>query len=252
MCVLMCALYSLYTRCTRSTRGCPMASTGLRMLSDSSSTSFSHTSASPGTSSCLAGWLKTVFQHFANFDPRWGGERNRPLESAKKIADAATADEKEHKDGPATKRRRVQETSLDFHHEEVATNGEDSRVSSGKLNKSMSNPLSSCVEEASHPSPSNSQPAANLKERLSESPKSGEQEKDLEKEDNKEKEKEEKIYLDAEAVSWQNLSFWSDKHLANCESSRVKAKIIGGLSIANKLVEVTLMCKTTHVSQVKL
>ena len=60
MCVLMCALYSLYTRCTRSTRGCPMASTGLRMLSDSSSTSFSHTSASPGTSSCLAGWVKTT------------------------------------------------------------------------------------------------------------------------------------------------------------------------------------------------
>ena len=222
-----------------------MASTGLRMLSDSSSTSFSHTSASLGTSSCLEGWLKT-FQHFVNFSPRWGGERNRPLESAKKIADAATADEKEHKDGPATKRRRVQETSLDFHHEEVATNGEDSRVSSGKLNKSMSNPLSSCVEEASHPSPSNSQPAANLKERLSESPKLGEQEKDNEeKEDNKEKEKEEKVYLDAEAVSEQYLA-------SICGSLRVKAKIIGGLSIATKLVEVMLMCKTKRASQVRL
>ena len=191
------------------------------------------------------------FQHFANFRPRWGGERNRPLESAKKIADAATADEKEHKDGPATKRRRVQETSLDFHHEEVATNGEDSRVSSGKLNKSSPNPFSSCVEEASHPSPSNSQPAANLKERLSESPKLGEQEKDNEekdneeKEDNKEKEKEEKVYLDAEAVSEQYLA-------SICGSSRVKAKIIGGLSIATKLVEVMLMCKTKRASQVKL
>ena len=193
---------------------------------------------------------KTFFQHFVNFSSRWGGERNRPLESAKRIADAATADEKEHKDGPATKRRRVQETSSDFHHEEVAANA-DSRVSE-KLNISSPNPLSSCVVEASHQSPSKSQPAEAPKGRLSESPKSGEQEKDLEKEDNKEKEKEEKIYLDAEAVSWQNLSFWSDKHLANCESSRVKAKIIGGLSIANKLVEVTLMCKTTHVSQVKL
>ena len=60
MCEMMYALYSLYTRSTRSTRGCPMASTGLRMLSDSSSTSFSHTSASPGTSSCLAGWVKTT------------------------------------------------------------------------------------------------------------------------------------------------------------------------------------------------
>jgi len=181
--------------------------------------------------------LNIILTHFClsrdiKLPGRWGGERNRPLESAKKIADAATADEKEHKDGPATKRRRVQETSLDFHHEEVATNGEDSRVSSGKLNKSMSNPLSSCVEEASHPSPSNSQPAANLKERLSESPKLGEQEKDNEeKEDNKEKEKEEKVYLDAEAVSEQYLA-------SICGSSRVKAKIIGGLSIATKLVEV--------------
>ena len=65
--------------------------------------------------------IKNLFRHFVNFYPRWGGERNRPLESAKKIADAATADEKEHKDGPATKRRRVQqETSSDFHHEEMA------------------------------------------------------------------------------------------------------------------------------------
>ena len=212
-----------------------MASTGLRMLLDSSSTSFSHTSASLGTSSCLAGWLKTFFQHFVNFYPRWGGERNRPLESAKRIADAATADEKEHKDGPATKRRRVQETSSDFNHEEVATNA-DSRVS-GKLNKSSFNPLSSCVVEASCSSPSTSQPAEALKGRLSESPKLGEQEK--------EKEKEDKVYLDAEAVCEQYLA-------SICGSSRVKAKIIGGLSIVNKLVEVMLMCKTKRVSQVKL
>ena len=226
-----------------------MASTGLRMLSDSSSTSFSHTSASLGTSSCLAGWLKTFFQHFVNFYPRWGGERNRPLESAKRIADAATADEKEHKDGPATKRRRIQETSSDFHHEEVAANT-DSRVSCGKLNKSYpgksSNPLSSCVVEASLPSPSTSQPAEALKPRLSESPKLGEQEKEKEMKDNeKEKETEEKVYLDAEAVCEQNLA-------SICGSSRVKAKIIGGLSFATKLVEVMLMYKTKRDSQVQL
>jgi len=175
--------------------------------------------------------LNIILTHFClsrdiKLPGRWGGERNRPLESAKKIADAAIADEKEHKDGPATKRRRVQETSSDFHHEEVAANA-DSRVS-GKLNKSSPNPLSSCVVEASHPSPSNSQPAEALKGRLSESPKSGEQEKEKEMKDKEEKEKEEKVYLDAEAVSEQNLAF-------NCG---VKAKIIGGLSIANKLVEV--------------
>jgi len=170
--------------------------------------------------------LNIILTHFClsrdiKLPGRWGGERNRPLESAKRIADAATADEKEHKDGPATKRRRVQETSSDFHHEEVATNA-DSRVS-GKLNKSSFNPLSSCVVEASCSSPSTSQPAEALKGRLSESPKLGEQEK--------EKEKEDKVYLDAEAVMEQNLA-------SICGSSRVKAKIIGGLSIATKLVEV--------------
>ena len=188
--------------------------------------------------------IKNLFRHFVNFYPRWGGERNRPLESAKRIADAATADEKEHKDGPATKRRRIQETSSDFHHEEAAANT-DSRVSCGKLNKSYpgksSNPLSSCVVEASLPSPSTSQSAEALKPRLSESPKLGEQEKDNEKE----KEKEEKVYLDAEAVCEQNLA-------SICGSSRVKAKIIGGLSIATKLVEVMLMYKTKRDSQVQL
>merc|ERR1719180_538373 len=74
---------------------------------------------------------------------RWGGERNRPLESARRIADAAISDLKEHKEGPATKRRRVEETN----------SGDEEQVTSRKAD----DPLLSCVGRV--PSPQGSKDA---------------------------------------------------------------------------------------------
>merc|ERR1719193_2618843 len=85
--------------------------------------------------------LNIILTHFClsrdiKLPGRWGGERNRPLESAKRIADAAMSDLKEHKEGPATKRRRVEENnSGDEEH------GEANQVTSRKTE----DPLLSCV-----------------------------------------------------------------------------------------------------------
>ena len=58
--------------------------------------------------------LNIILTHFClsrdlELPGRWGGEANRPLESAKRIAEAATEERMEDGEGPASKRRRVEE-----------------------------------------------------------------------------------------------------------------------------------------------
>ena len=58
--------------------------------------------------------LNIILTHFClsrdlELPGRWGGEANRPLESAKMIAKAATEDRMEDGVGPASKKRRVEQ-----------------------------------------------------------------------------------------------------------------------------------------------
>ena len=151
---------------------------------------------------------------------RWGGERNRPLESARRIADAAISDLREHTEGPATKRRRVDETNSDDEEQ-------DEEVGDGGIE----DPLASCVrqvpsargDDALASSTTFSQPPE--EEQAYQSSESRDGIDDEEKED-------EKSYFDAEAVAEQELG---DK---NGEVSIVRAKIIGGLAISGKSIQV--------------
>ena len=126
------------------------------------------------------------------------------MESARRIADAAISDLKEHREGPVTKRRRVEE-------EEESRRSED--------------PLSSCVRQV----PASGQDSSSTT--FSQSPERDNVHQGLDPRDHREKE-DEKIYFDAEAVAEQELGEKAG------EISVVKAKIIGGIAISGKTVQV--------------
>ena len=124
------------------------------------------------------------------------------MESARRIADAAISDLREHEEGPVTKRRRVEKQ-------------EESRR--------IEDPPSSCVRhDPSGLGSSNttfSQPPEG--ESVCQTTESGYGEKE-----------DEKSYFDAEAVAEQELG------VQEGEVSIVRAKIIGGLAISGKTVQV--------------
>ena len=150
---------------------------------------------------------------------RWGGERNRPLESARRIADAAISDLREHTEGPATKRRRVDETNSDDEEQ-------DEEVGDGGIE----DPLASCVRQV---------PSAQGDDALT----SGttffqppEEEQAFQSSESRDEiDEEEKRYFDAEAVAEKELG---DLFYKDGEVSIVKAKIIGGVAISGKTVQV--------------
>ena len=142
------------------------------------------------------------------------------MESARRIANAAISDLREHTEGPATKRRRVEETYSDDEEqtEEVGDGG-------------IEDPLSSCVRQV--PSAQGDDILANSTI-FSQSPEGDQAYQGSESRDeiNDEEKEVEKSYFDAEAVAEQELG---DK---NGEVSIVRAKIIGGVAIAGKTVQV--------------
>ena len=174
---------------------------------------------------------------------RWGGERNRPLESAKRIADAALADFKEDEEGPVTKKRRIQETYSD---EEEGVGANQEAVEDGtagdekKKTHDIADPLFSCVGQAPIASiPQGSDVPANdanlqssraLEGEMFEAYQSPESTDESEKEENGVEEEEEKSFFDAEAIHELNLT--------EGKVATVRAKIINGLSIAGKKVQV--------------
>ena len=176
---------------------------------------------------------------------RWGGERNRPLESAKRIADAALADFKEDEEGPVTKKRRIQETYSD---EEEGVGANQEAVEDGtagdekKKTHDIADPLFSCVGQAPIASiPQGSDVPANDANLQSSRALEGEMLEDTgyqspestdesEKEENGVEEEEEKSFFDAEAIHELNLT--------EGKVATVRAKIINGLSIAGKAVQV--------------
>ena len=149
-------------------------------------------------------------------------ERNRPLKSARRIADAAISDLRQHKEGLASKRRRVEETYSDDEEqtEEVGDGG-------------IEDPLSSCVRQV--PSAQGDDILANSTI-FSQSPEGDQAYQSSESRDeiNDEEKEVEKSYFDAEAVDEQELG---DK---DGEDSIyiVRAKIIGGVAISGKTVQV--------------
>ena len=172
---------------------------------------------------------------------RWGGERNRPLESAKRIADAALADFKEDEEGPVTKKRRIQETYSD---EEEGVGANQEAVEDGaagdekRKTQDIADPLFSCVGQAPIASiPQGSDVPANdanlqssraLEGEMFEAYQSPESTDESEKEENGVEE--EKSFFDAEAIHELNLT--------EGKVATVRAKIINGLSIAGKAVQV--------------
>ena len=155
---------------------------------------------------------------------RWGGERNRPLESARRIADAAIADLKEHKEGPATKRRRVEETNSGDDQEQGQ--GQADQVTSRKAE----DPLLSCVGRVPSSQGSNDAPGTSTTFQT-DIPEMGQSSESRDEIANKEGGK---SYFDAEAVTEQDLG------ARNGEVTIVRAKIISGLAIAGKTVQVML------------
>ena len=178
-----------------------------------------------------------------NFCCRWGGERNRPLESAKRIADAALADFKEDEEGPVTKKRRIRETYSD---EEEGVGANQEAVEDGaagdekRKTQDIADPLFSCVGQAPIASiPQGSDVPANdanlqssraLEGEMFEAYQSPESTDESEKEENGVEEEEEKSFFDAEAIHELNLT--------EGKVATVRAKIINGLSIAGKAVQV--------------
>jgi len=169
--------------------------------------------------------LNIILTHFClsrdiKLPGRWGGERNRPLESARRIADAAMSDLKEHKEGPATKRRRVEETN----------SGDEEQVEANQVtSRKTEDPLLSCVGRVPIPQGCNDAPCTSntfQPPQLLEGDSS-------ESRDEIEKKEDEKSYFDAEVVTEQHLG------AKNGEVTIVKAKIISGLAIAGKTVQVT-------------
>ena len=178
-----------------------------------------------------------------NFCCRWGGERNRPLESAKRIADAALADFKEDEEGPVTKKRRIQETYSD---EEEGVGANQEAVEDGaagdekRKTQDIADPLFSCVGQAPIASiPQGSDVPANdanlqssraLEGEMFEAYQSPESTDESEKEENGVEEEDDKSFFDAEAIHELNLT--------EGKVATVRAKIINGLSIAGKKVQV--------------
>jgi len=167
--------------------------------------------------------LNIILTHFClsrdiKLPGRWGGERNRPLESARRIADAAISDLREHKEGPATKRRRVETYSDD---EEQVEEVGDRRIE---------DPLSSCVRQVPSGQGDNALASSTT---FSLPPEREMAYQSSESRDEINDEGDEKSYFDAEAVAEQELG------AKNGEVSIVMAKIIGGLAISGKTVQVT-------------
>ena len=135
----------------------------------------------------------------------------------------AISDLRQHKEGPATKRRRVEETYSDDEEqaEEVGDGG-------------IEDPLSSCVMQV--PSAQGDDILANSTI-FSQSPEGDQAYQSSESRDeiNDEEKEVEKSYFDAEAVAEQELG---DLFYKDGEVSIVKAKIIGGVAISGKTVQV--------------
>jgi len=183
--------------------------------------------------------LNIILTHFClsrdiKLPGRWGGERNRPLESARRIADAAISDLREHKEGPATKRRRVEKISSDEDEEQVEENQEtEDDVGNGRT---AEDPLFSCVRQTPSIQASNALTGTTTFQSTQppeEKEKANQSWESKDEVDNKEEKEEEKNYFDAEAVTDQELGSKTG------EVSILRAKIISGLSIAGKTVQVT-------------
>ena len=154
---------------------------------------------------------------------RWGGERNRPLESARRIADAAISDLREHTEGPATKRRRVEETNSDDEEQ-------DEEVGDGGIE----DPLASCVRQVPSARGDDALASSTTFSQPPEEEQAYQSSESRDEIDDEEKEVE-KSYFDAEAVAEQELG---DLFYKDGEVSIVKAKIIGGVAISGKTVQV--------------
>jgi len=155
---------------------------------------------------------------------RWGGERNRPLESARRIANAAISDLREHTEGPATKRRRVEETNSDDEEQ-------DEEVGDGGIE----DPLASCVRQVPSARGDDALASSTTFSQPPEEEQAYQSSESRDEIDDEEKEVE-KSYFDAEAVAEQELG---DLFYKDGEVSIVKAKIIGGVAISGKTVQVT-------------
>ena len=120
-------------------------------------------------------------------------ERNRPLKSARRIADAAISDLRQHKEGPATKRRRVEETYSDD--EEQAEEAGDG---------GLEDHLASCVR---HVTSAEGDDALAHSTIFSQSPEEEQAHQSTESRDeiDEGEKEEEKSYFDAEAVAEQEL-----------------------------------------------
>jgi len=169
--------------------------------------------------------LNIILTHFClsrdiKLPGRWGGERNRPLESARKIADAAISDLREHREGPATKRRRVEETY----------SADKEEVGGGRIE----DPLSSCVRQVASAHREHALASSTTFTQQPEEEKAC-QSSESRNEINDEEKEEEKTYLDAEAVTEQELRVQNGMD----STVSVRVKIIGGVAISGKTVQVT-------------
>ena len=144
------------------------------------------------------------------------------MESARKIADAAISDLSEHREGPATKRRRVEETY----------SADKEEVGGGRIE----DPLSSCVRQVASAHREHALASSTTFTQQPEEEKAC-QSSESRNEINDEEKEEEKTYLDAEAVTEQELRVQNGMN----STVSVRVKIIGGVAISGKTVQVTFI-----------